>query len=229
VFESVCIVGAGRIGQALLARLDGRVAARATGRELACSGADLVIVCVPDRAVTEVANAIPPGPWITHTSGAVSLSALAPHERRFALHPLQTVQLDLGPEQLDGAWGAVTGETDAARAAGFELAALLGLRPFLLPDDDRPAYHAAATMAATFLVTLHDAAGDLLSSAGVPQEALVPLMRRTIENGFAPTGPFVRGDHETVGLHLAVIRERRPQLEPLYRALADATERLAVR
>jgi hypothetical protein len=54
-------------------------------------------------------------------------------------------------------------------------------------------------------------------------------MRRTIANGFAPTGPLVRGDYETVRAHLEAIRERRPQLEPLYRALVDATERLVVR
>ena len=80
-------------------------------------------------------------------------------------------------------------------------------------------------MAASFLVTLHDAAADLMESAGAPPEALEPLMRRTIENGFEPTGPFARGDPGTVELHLEAIRERRPQLEPLYRALADATER----
>jgi predicted short-subunit dehydrogenase-like oxidoreductase (DUF2520 family) len=54
-------------------------------------------------------------------------------------------------------------------------------------------------------------------------------MRRTMDNGFQPTGPFVRGDHETVAAHVAAIRARRPQLEPMYRALADTTERLALR
>jgi hypothetical protein len=54
-------------------------------------------------------------------------------------------------------------------------------------------------------------------------------MRRTMDNGFLPTGPFVRGDHETVAAHIGAIRARRPLLEPMYRALADATERLALR
>ena len=57
-----------------------------------------------------------------------------------------------------------------------------------------------------------------METAGAPPEALEPLMRRTMENGFAPTGPFVRGDFETVEAHLAAIRSRRPQLEPLYQA-----------
>jgi hypothetical protein len=54
-------------------------------------------------------------------------------------------------------------------------------------------------------------------------------MRRTMDNGFLPTGPFVRGDRETVAAHGAAIRARRPKLEPMYRALADVTERMAVR
>ena len=57
----------------------------------------------------------------------------------------------------------------------------------------------------------------------------MPLMRRTIENGFELTGPIARGDWETVEAHLAAISERLPELEPLYRALADATAELAVR
>lgn len=229
MFDSICVVGAGRVGQAALARLSERVPTRTTGRELACTGADLVLLCVPDRAIGEVAAAIPPGPWLAHTSGAVSLAALAPHERRFALHPLQTFQLGLGPAQFDGAWGALTAESDEARAAGLALAELLGLRPFELADEDRPAYHAAATMAAAFLVTLHAAACDLIESASAPAEALEPLMRRTIDNGFTPTGPFVRRDGGTIALHLEAIRARRPQLVQLYRELADVTERLAVR
>ena len=228
-FRSVCVVGAGRVGGAFAARLGDRVPTRTAGRELACGAADLVVLCVPDRAITEVAEAIPPGPWIAHTSGATTLDSLHPHTRRFSLHPLQTFALERGPEQLDGAWAAVSGESDEALAAGFELARLLRLTPFEVADEDRPLYHASAVVAASFLVTLHDVASQLIAEAGAPPEALEPLMRRTIENGFRPTGPHVRGDWETIERHLAVIRERLPHLEPLYRALSDATAKALVR
>jgi predicted short-subunit dehydrogenase-like oxidoreductase (DUF2520 family) len=230
MFHSVCVVGAGRLGQAAHARLVERgVRASLQRRDPDGGDAELVVLCVPDRAIPEVARGIPEGPWVAHTSGAAGLAALAPHRRRFSLHPLQSFQAGLGPGQFDGAWGAVSGESEQARAAGIALAEQLGLRAFELDDAERPLYHAAATMAAAFLVTLHDAAADLMEAAGAPTEALEPLMRRTIENGFVPTGPFVRGDWQTVEAHLREIRARRPQLEPLYRALADVTERLVVR
>lgn len=229
MFESICIVGSGRMGQALYARLEHRASVRVTGRELDCADSELVVLCVPDRAIADVAASVPQGPWLAHTSGAMSLGALAPHARRFALHPLQTVQLELGPNQLDGAWCAVTADTNSGWAAVEAFAALLDLRSFSLADEDRPVYHAAATMAATFLVTLHGAASDLMEAASAPPAALEPLMRRTMDNGFAPTGPFVREDRQTVELHRRAVSERRPHLAPLHAALADVTERLSVR
>jgi predicted short-subunit dehydrogenase-like oxidoreductase (DUF2520 family) len=225
--RSACVVGAGRVGKAVAARLGESVPTRTVGRDLDVGEADLVLLCVPDRAIAEVASAIPPGPWIAHTSGARRLSELAPHERRFSLHPLQTFTLVRGPEQLDGAWAAVSGETVEAVASGFGLAHLLGLEPFELDDAERPAYHAGAAIASNFIVTIHWAAAELFQAAGAPPEALEPLMRRTIENGFELTGPISRGDWETVESHLAEIRSRRPQLEPMYRALSETTATVA--
>lgn len=221
VFETACVVGAGRVGKAVAARLGERIPTRVAGRELDCGDAELVLLCVPDRAIPEVAAAIPPGPWIAHTSGACRVSALDPHVRRFSLHPLQTFTLDRGPEQLDGAWAAATAESGETLAAARALAELLELRVFELADEARPIYHAAATFASPFLVTVHDVAAELMEAAGAPPEALEPLMRRTIENGFQHTGPFVRSDWETVDGHAEVIGARRPQLLPLYRALAE--------
>ena len=102
---------------------------------------------------------------------------------------------------------------------------MLGLEPFELADDARPLYHAGAAIAANYLVTLHRVAAELLEAAGAPPEALVPLMRRTIENDFELTGPIERGDHETVEAHRRAIRAARPELEPLYDVLAEATAR----
>jgi predicted short-subunit dehydrogenase-like oxidoreductase (DUF2520 family) len=229
MLEPVSIVGAGRVGSALAARLRDRgvaVLSRADrGRDLA--GAELVLLCVPDTAIAEVARSIPSGPWIAHVSGATPLAALDPHTERFSVHPLQTFTRARGPEQLDGAWAAVTAEKEEARGHALDLAHTLGLEPFLLADRDRPLYHAGAVFASNYLVTIYRAAADLLRQAGAPPEALGPLMRGTIDNGFELTGPISRGDWATVEAHLAVIRERRPELEDLYRKLADATEAIA--
>jgi predicted short-subunit dehydrogenase-like oxidoreductase (DUF2520 family) len=218
MFESVNVIGRGRVGSAVAARLEER------GVALRDDGAELVLLCVPDAAIRDVARDLVPGPgWIAHVSGGTPLAALDPHERRFGLHPLQTFTHVRGPEQLDGAFAAVTAETPEARERGLELARLLGLKPFELADDARPLYHAGAAIASNYLVTLHRVASELFRSAGAPPEALVPLMQRTIENGFELTGPIERGDWETVEAHREAIRATRPDLEPLYDVLAEAT------
>ncbi len=102
-----------------------------------------------------------------------------------------------------------------------------GLHPFELADDDKALYHAGAAVASNFLVTLYRVSARLMAESGAPPEALVPLMRRVIENGFQLTGPIARGDWATVDAHLAAIRERAPDVEPVYRALAEATRLVA--
>jgi predicted short-subunit dehydrogenase-like oxidoreductase (DUF2520 family) len=224
MINGIRVVGAGgRVGSTVSARLAER------GIRLDAGEPELVLLCVPDRAIAEVAASIDPGPWVAHVSGATPLSALDPHERRFGIHPLQSFSKARGSEQLDGAWAAVGAETDEARAVGFELAELLGLRPFELDDSGRAAYHAGAAMASNYLVTLRHAAGALLEAAGAPPEALDPLIRGVAENGFELTGPIARGDWETVARHLEAIREQRPELEELYLVLAEATARIAGR
>ncbi len=222
MFRSVHVIGTGRAGGAIRARLADRGLRVTDGRD-PDPAAELVLLCVPDHVIGEVAAAVPIGPWIAHVSGATRLSALDPHVQRFGVHPLQTLTRARGPEQLDGAWAAISGETDDAVVRARWLADTLGLRPFELADADRALYHAAAVIGGNYLVTLHDVAVRLLGAVGAPQEAIVPLMARTIENGFDLTGPIARGDWATVEAHLAALEERAPDLLPLYRALAEAT------
>jgi predicted short-subunit dehydrogenase-like oxidoreductase (DUF2520 family) len=218
VFKTVNVIGSGRVGTAVSARLRER-------RVASADDAELVLLCVPDSAIADVASAIAQGPWLAHVSGATPLAALDPHRRRFSVHPLQTFTLARGPEQLDGAWAAVTSDDGEGRAAGFWLAETLGLRPFELADDKRPLYHAGAAIASNYLVTLHGVAAELFRAAGAPPDALVPLMRRTVDNGFELTGPIERGDWSTVEAHRRAIREAKPELEPVYDVLAGATQK----
>jgi predicted short-subunit dehydrogenase-like oxidoreductase (DUF2520 family) len=218
VIERVHVIGSGRVGSAVTARLHER------GVAVGDDDPDVVLLCVPDTAIkATVRNLVPGRAWVGHVSGATPLAALEPHERRFSLHPLQTFDRSGDPSQFDGAWAAVSGENDEALAVARELAETLGLRPFELADEDRTLYHAGAVFASNYLVTLQRAAVRL----GVPAEGVVPLMTRTIENGFDLTGPIARGDWATVEAHKQAIRAAQPELEDLYETLAEATVSLA--
>ncbi len=223
MIEGVDVIGSGRVGSVFTARL------RERGVAVGEDDADIVLLCVPDTAISDVSRCLAPGrAWVGHVSGATPLAALEPHERRFSLHPLQTFREPSGDPaqlamQLDGAWAAITGDTAEALAVARELAELLGLQPFELADGDRTLYHAGAVFASNYLVTLQRAAARL----GVPAEGIVPLMRGTMEHGFELTGPIARGDWATVEAHKQAIRARQPELERLYDTLAEATVQLA--
>jgi predicted short-subunit dehydrogenase-like oxidoreductase (DUF2520 family) len=102
-----------------------------------------------------------------------------------------------------------------------------------IDDSDRVAYHAAASIASNFLVTLEAAAERLAAGAGAPRELLVPLVRATVDNWAANgperalTGPIARGDERTVTRQREAVAERAPDLLDLFDALAAATHELA--
>jgi predicted short-subunit dehydrogenase-like oxidoreductase (DUF2520 family) len=223
--DSIAIVGAGRLGTALAAALGGRepLGHGADGR-----GAAIVILAVPDAEIAAAAAMVAPGPLVGHCSGATGLDVLAPHEA-FSLHPLMTVPAGAPGDILQGAGCAVDGSTRRALAVAEALATRLGMRATRVADEDRAAYHAAASIASNFLVTLEGAAERLAATAGVERGLLVPLVRAAVENWAALgaeralTGPIARGDEATVARQRAAVAERTPELLPLFDAMVDAT------
>ena len=138
-------------------------------------------------AAVEGAASLPSAPlYAGHASGAVGLAVLEPLAARgasaFGLHPLQT--LPDRQAELEGAACAVAGSDDAALALASQLARTFGMRPFELAEEDRAAYHAAASMASNFLVALEESAAGLLGSVGIAdgRELLAPLVLRTAAN-----------------------------------------------
>jgi predicted short-subunit dehydrogenase-like oxidoreductase (DUF2520 family) len=224
--QTIAIVGDGRLGRALASALR---APAPHGRDYEGTGADVVLLCVPDGQIATAAAAIAPGPLVGHCSGATGLDVLEPHEA-FGLHPLMTVTR--AGASFAGAGCAVAGTTPRALEVASSLGRSLGMRPFVIGDEDRVAYHAAASMASNFLVTLESAAARVAATAGVERTMLVPLVRAAVEawavEGDASlTGPIVRGDEATVARHREAIGERAPELLSLYDVMADATRVVA--
>ncbi|MGI8593059.1 MAG: DUF2520 domain-containing protein [Solirubrobacteraceae bacterium] len=222
------LVGRGRLGRALGGALrdaglqvDGPLGRGATG-----AGSDVVILAVPDGEIAAAGRAVAPGPLVGHCSGATGLDALSTDEA-FGLHPLMTVTGE--GARFEGAACATAGSTERARWIAGALARRLGMIPFEVADEDRAAYHAAASIASNFLVTLEGAAERLAATAGVGREHLAPLVRETVDNWAslgaerALTGPVARGDAATVARQREAVLERAPDLVAVFDALAEAT------
>lgn len=234
------VVGAGRVGTALASalRAGGLTVDGPQGRGRPAP-ADAIVLCVPDAEIaTAAADARGASPLVGHTSGATPLSALRDSgAEAFGLHPLQTVLEGATGDALAGAPCAIAGDSPRALAAARSLAEAAGMVPFEIDDSRRAAYHAAASIASNFLVTLEHAAERVAGGAGLsPAEAralLAPLVRRTAENWAATgperalTGPIARGDDETVACQREAVAAAAPDLLPLWDAMADATAALA--
>ncbi len=232
VLARLAIVGRGRLGNALAAALreTGAPALGPFGRGYDGAGADVVLLCVPDGEIAAAASAIAPGPLVGHCSGATGLDPLVPHEA-FSMHPLMTVTA--AGASFTGAGAAIAGGSPRALDTAATVARALGMRPVQVADRDRTAYHAAASIASNFLVTLEAAAERVAGTAGVHRELLVPLVRAAVENWAALgperalTGPVARGDEATIAAQRDAISERAPELVELFDALVEATRELA--
>jgi pantoate--beta-alanine ligase len=187
VHTSTVVIGAGRVGRTVAARLTGsRLYGHGEAPDL--RRCRRLLIATPDAAIADVcgelAALLEPGCAAVHFSGATSVHALdAAVGPRACVHPLQTVWIERGPDQLEGAFAAVTGDQDV----GERLARELGMTPFALEDAAKPVYHAASAFASNYVVTLTQVAVRLLERAGLDRgqalEALAPLQRRTLEVG----------------------------------------------
>jgi predicted short-subunit dehydrogenase-like oxidoreductase (DUF2520 family) len=231
-FERLAIVGRGRLGMALVQALRDCTwkLLGPLGRGYDGTGADVVLLCVPDGEIATAATSLASGPLVGHCSGATGLQPLSMHEA-FSLHPLMTVTAE--GASFVGAGAAIAGSTPRALGVAAVLAEALGMRPIEVAEPDRVAYHAAASIASNFLITLEAAAERVAASAGVERELLVPLVRATVENWAALgperalTGPVARGDEATIDAQRHAIAQRAADLVPLFDALVDATRALA--
>jgi predicted short-subunit dehydrogenase-like oxidoreductase (DUF2520 family) len=249
----VTILGAGRMGQGLglalhraghevvlVSRTQHPVAAplrvHPGGRGAAVRDAEVVLLAVPDDAITAVADelaaeaAVSARHVVLHLSGLLDRHALdtlaATGAALGSFHPLQTVSDPVtAPERLRGAFAGIEGGARAL-AAARALAESIDMTAVELAPSAKPAYHAGAAMAANFTTVLAAVAERLAVSAGVPPEVAVrlylPLIRGAAANleagpAAALTGPVRRGDAETVAAHL---RAMAPAERAVYRLLS---------
>lgn len=236
---SVRVVGPGRAGGALstaLAQAGWTVLEPIRhGKSVAdaAQDVDLLVIATPDSVIAEVASAITPveSTVVAHLSGALGISVLQPHLQRAAVHPLTSMPTaESGAQRLRrGAWFAIDANTAEGRECVEAVATALGGRSFVVEDEHRAAYHAAAAIASNHVVALLGSAERVAKTAHVPIEAYLELVRASIDNiedlgvGAALTGPVARGDWATVERHRDAIDESELAL---YDALVEAARRV---
>ncbi len=209
--------------------------------------ADAVFLAVPDDAIQGVclqfveANAVRPGQKFVHLSGAGALDLLAPVRKSGAfaasIHPIQSFADVQGAiDNIPGSTFGVTADEAILNWAVDIITDVKGV-PFLVPDSDKPLYHAAACMASNYLTALLHIVEEIYQQLGLSREEAVrafwPLVRGTLRNietkgtVQALTGPIVRGDSGTVEKHVRAFQEKLPAYLPAYCLLGHITTDMA--
>jgi predicted short-subunit dehydrogenase-like oxidoreductase (DUF2520 family) len=199
--------------------------------------ADIIWFCVPDSQISGAANALSSRSWrrriALHSSGVLTSDVLAPLREAGAgvasAHPLMTFVRGSAPDLSDVPF-ALEGDALALRTVK-QVVRRLGGRPVPIRKQDKPAYHLFAVMICPLLISLLAASERAAKLADISKNEarrrMLPIVRQTISNyeklgaAAAFTGPFVRGDVETVRLHLKAL-SRSSGLRSVYAALAEA-------
>lgn len=182
---------------------------------------ELLLVAVSDRAIGEVANAIPEtDALVFHASGAL-LSV----RDGFSLHPLKSLPpVGVASDDLEGTLLVFEGQH---RRTAKLMASAVGARFCEVAPEQKSLYHAAAVFGSNYVAALLDISERLMREAGVDnaRQDLVMLAQSAIENWRAHedakrfTGPAARGDREVMARHAEVLRAN-AAVAALYELLA---------
>lgn len=188
--------------------------------------ADIYIICVPDDAIGSIVASVPDnGALWLHTSGTMPIDVLSRHrEHCGVIYPMLSFSRELGVN-----WNEVhifiEGNDDEALEVTRQLAGILTDKVALCDSGKRRVIHIAAVFSCNFTNHLWYQASELLAEHGLPFDAMLPLIRNTVEklDNLTPeqsqTGPAQRGDHDVIARHLTMLYGRRKEI---YRLLSES-------
>lgn len=203
---------------------------------------DVTWICSNDDAIAPIVailakhSVLKPDSLVIHCSGALNSTVLSPLKEQgcsiSSFHPLKAFKTGyLDVHAFDQINCVMEGDPRACTwlSTIFEV---LGSHLISILPEGKTLYHAAATIASNYLITLANSSEELLLQAGMTQgqarAMICHLMSGNINNleqttqiAEALTGPLARGDALTLSLHLQAIDN--PAIKELYKKAGLAT------
>ena len=172
---------------------------------------DLFIIAVSDEAISSISEQIPyKNKLVVHTSGGISLEAIASNNRKGVFYPLQTFS-----KNKEVNFKTIPICLESQNASDYQLlqkvAQSISDVVIAINSEQRKALHVAAVFVNNFTNHLYKIGNEICIEKNVPFEILKPLIRETAEKIMqlspdeAQTGPAIRKDNETINAHLALL------------------------
>ncbi len=189
----------------------------------ALKDADLYLMAVSDRAITEISAALYfKDKFVVHTSGNTALSAIDSKNRGGVFYPLQSFSKE---KSVD--WPEVpllleaTNQKDALLLE--RLAKGISDKIYMVNSQQRSTIHLSAVFVNNFVNHMYTIGSSLCEAEQIPFEIFYPLIRETtksLENTtpiVAQTGPAVRADYNTINSHLEQLKN--PLYQEIYKSI----------
>lgn len=186
---------------------------------------DLVIVAIPDDAISKATTAIPHGIPVVHTSGSVNINVLSRSESYGVFYPLQSLKSGQTNNETIVPILIEASDPDFEKQL-TELASLISNHISVCTSENRRKLHLAAVMVNNFTNHLYTVAENYCEQSKVDFGLLKPLIFETAkkvqENSPASlqTGPAMRNDNLIIAQHLAML-ENDPTMNEIYRMMTQ--------
>lgn len=194
---------------------------------------DVYIFCVSDDSLPGMVKAVrmKEEALVLHTSGSQPMAVLKPGGRAYGvMYPVQTFSkrrtLDFREIPL-----CVEGCSPEVLERVKRLAGRLSDHVREVDSARRKVLHLAAVLVNNFPNYLYAVAGQMMEENGLPFDMLRPLILETADKVMqmspreAQTGPAKRGDESILGMHRAMLKDRKELLN-VYALLSEGIREL---
>ncbi len=190
--------------------------------------ADIYLLALKDDVIEEIAEKLRDKKGlITHTSGAVTLSAISGCDRGGVFYPLQTFSKnrEMDYEEIPFCLEAKAPEDLQLLK---ELAAEISGKAYEISSEQRKKLHLSAVFVCNFVNHLYSIGENICRENDIPFSILQPLIQETAEKvknaspSEVQTGPAVRHDQSTIDAHLELINT--PETKDIYLLLTKVIQ-----
>lgn len=195
---------------------------------------DILLLCVTDNAIAEVARAFAavtsPETVMAHTSGSTPLSAIAGMKAHTGVfYPMQTFSKEVELEYSTIPF-FIEGSDNATAHLLLDTALGISANSRLCSSEQRRVLHVASVLCCNMTNHLWALADAYLRDNGLDFNSMLPLIRETVRKagGARPadvqTGPASRGDTVTIASHLEALSDH-PEMKGIYQILTESIKR----
>lgn len=195
--------------------------------------ADLYICALKDSVIEEVLEkaTILRGKRIVHTAGSIVATILSKFTSDYGVfYPLQSFskmkEVDFRKIPL-----FIEASSQEFQNDLMALASRISEKNYLLDSEQRKKIHLSAVFVSNFVNHLYAIGEKMMAEAGVPFDALLPLIEEvaekvhTVSPQSAQTGPAIRRDENVLTMHESMLKEH-PEWLLLYKELTRSIQNM---